>query len=349
MSSARMPPPGRVLVRAPNWLGDAVLALPSMSAIRRHFPGAHLAVAGPAPVAALFREQTAVYPDQVIEVPMGGRAAASVLRDGRFDLGVLLPNSFESAWVLRRAGVPERWGYATAGRHLLLTRRSRRPRREALRHHADYFRELVRGLDIAVDDSDPHLAPSTATRAKAEALLAQLRIPPQATIVGLAPGAAYGLAKQWPADRVAALAARLVREREATCLVLGADHDRPAARGIESWLRANAPDASSRVLDLTGHTSVNGLVGVTARCRAFVSNDSGAMHVAAGLGCPVVAIFGPTDERSTRPLGAHAVLTAPVFCRPCLLRDCPIDHRCMKRIDVGRAFEAVSVSLARAR
>lgn len=349
MSATRMSPPGRVLVRAPNWLGDAVLALPAIAAIRRHFPGAHLAVAGPAPVAAIFREQTAAYPDEVIDVPAGGRAAAPILRKGRFDLAVLFPNSFESAWILRRAAVPERWGFATSGRHLLLTRRSPRPRRQELHHHADYFRGLVRGLGIAVDETDPHLAPSPFTRTKTEALLGNLHVAPRATIVGLAPGAAYGQAKQWPPDRVAALAARLVRERDATCLVLGAEHDRPAARAVESWLRANAPDALPRVLDLTGSTSVNGLVGVAARCRAFVSNDSGAMHVAAALGCPVVAIFGPTDERSTRPLGNHTVLTASVFCRPCLLRDCPIDHRCMKRIDVDRAFDAVSGSLGRGR
>jgi heptosyltransferase-2 len=131
--------------------------------------------------------------------------------------------------------------------------------------------------------------------------------------------------------------------------VLGATHDREAARTMESWLRAHAPDTVSRVLDLAGRTSVSGLVGLTERCRAFVSNDSGAMHVAAAVGCPVTAIFGPTDERSTRPVGDQVVLTAPVFCRPCMLRDCPIDHRCMKRITVDQVFAAVSAALERPR
>jgi heptosyltransferase-2 len=345
--SAAARPPGRVLVRAPNWLGDAVLALPAITAIRRHFPGAHLAVAGPTPGAAVFREITAAEPDQVIETPPDRRAARAMIRAGRFDLGILLPNSFQSAWELRRAGVPDRWGYATSGRGVLLTRRSAPERTRGVRHHADYFRALVVGLGIAVDERPPQVTASPGTRVQADALLAQLRVPPDAAIVGLAPGAAYGQAKQWPPDRAAALAARLVRERDATCLVLGAAHDRPAARDMESWLRARAPETLPRVIDLTGRTSVNGLVGVTERCCAVVSNDSGAMHVAAAVGRPVIAIFGPTDERSTRPVGDHAVLTAPVFCRPCMLRDCPIDHRCMKRITIDQVFDAVATAMAR--
>jgi heptosyltransferase-2 len=144
---------------------------------------------------------------------------------------------------------------------------------------------------------------------------------------------------------MAGLAARLIRERDATCLILGAGHDREAARAIESWLRSNAPDAASRAIDLVGRTSLGALIGIAARSGVFVSNDSGAMHVAAALGRPVVAIFGPTDERATRPIGAAAnsidVITEHVFCRPCMLRDCPIDHRCMKRITVDRVTEAV--------
>lgn len=165
-------------------------------------------------------------------------------------------------------------------------------------------------------------------------------------MIGFAPGAAYGEAKQWLPDRVAAVAARLVQERDATCLLVGAAHDRPAARAIESWIRAHAPHAGGRVFDLTGATSLGTLVGLVARCRVFVSNDSGAMHVAAALGRPVVAIFGPTDERSTRPVGEHDLLTARVFCRPCLLRDCPIDHRCMTRISTDQVFAAISTRLA---
>jgi len=147
---------------------------------------------------------------------------------------------------------------------------------------------------------------------------------------------------------MAELASRLVTSSGATCVILGATHDRAAARAIESWLRAHAPEAAPQVVDLVGRTSLGALVGVAARASVFVSNDSGAMHVAAALGCPVVAVFGPTDERATRPLGDHDVIVEDVFCRPCMLRDCPIDHRCMKRISVDTVFAAASRRLAAA-
>jgi len=178
-------------------------------------------------------------------------------------------------------------------------------------------------------------------------LLAERRVPGNVRIAGFAPGAAYGQAKQWPPDRMAATIAALVRDHDTTCCVFGAAHDKAAARAIESWLRTHAPETMARVVDLVGRTSLGALVGLMARCRVFVSNDSGAMHLAAAIGCPVVAIFGPTDERVTRPLGDHDVITERVFCRPCLLRDCPIDHRCMKRIPADRVVLAATVHLDR--
>lgn len=335
----------RVVLRAPNWLGDAVLALPAMAAIRRHFADAHLAVAAPPGVAALLREETDVRPDRVLDVSADAREVVAALEGGGYELGILFPNSFRSAWRLKRAGVPQRWGYPTSMRGWLLTRKSRPPRAHGVQHQAEYYRALVRGLDIACDDAPPRVHVSSATAARANALLAQHGIDPDATLVGFAPGAAYGQAKQWPPDRVAAVAARLVREHNATCVLLGATHDRQAARAIESWVRAQAPDAAGRVIDLVGRTSLSTLAGIIARCRVFVSNDSGAMHLAAALDRHVVAIFGPTDERATGPLGDHDVMTEPVFCRPCMLRDCPIDHRCMKRITADAVFTAVSSCL----
>jgi len=335
----------RLVLRAPNWLGDAVLALPAMTALRRHFADAHLAVAAVPGVAPMFREGTGVSPDSVIEVGLRPRETAALLEGGGFELGILFPNSFRSAWVLRRARIPARWGYGTSLRGWMLTRRSVRERRRGVQHHSDYFRGLVRGLGVPCGDEPPHLEPSRQSLERASALLAQRGIPADATLIGFAPGAAYGEAKRWLPDRVADVAARLVRERNATCLILGAPHDRPAARAIESWLRSHAPDAAARVIDLVGRTSLGTLAGIAARCRVFVSNDSGAMHLAAAIGRRVVAIFGPTDERATRPIGAHEVLTASVFCRPCLLRDCPIDHRCMKRISSDRVFAAVSAQM----
>jgi lipopolysaccharide heptosyltransferase II len=339
--------PSRVVVRPPNWLGDAVLALPALAAIRRHFPDAHLSIAAVPAVAALFREQTDVRPDQVMDLPENQRSAVTALEGGGFDLGILFPNSIRSAWQLRQAGIKERWGYPSSGRRWLLTRRSQRdPARRP--HQSDYYRALVRGLGITCSDDAPSVRASTPSLERANVLLTERGVARDAALAGFAPGAAYGQAKQWPPDRMAAVIAKLVRERDVTCVVLGATHDRQAARAIESWLRAHAPEAVARVVDLVGRTSLGAFVGVASRCAVFVSNDSGAMHVAAALGRPVVAIFGPTDEHATRPLGDHDVISEPVFCRPCLLRDCPIDHRCMKRITIERVFGAAAARLASA-
>ena len=339
----------RLVVRAPNWLGDAVLALPAMAALRRHFASAHLTVAAPASVAALFREETDARPDAVLVLPSDNRAATRALRDGAFDLGILFPNSFRTAWMLKRAGIPQRWGIARGGRGWLLTRTPHsalRTAHSALVHHVDFYRNLIRGLGIPCDDDAPVVKPSAHSRGAAVAVLDHAAVATSARLVGIAPGAAYGQAKQWPPTRMAALMARLIRDRDVTCVVVGAAHDRPAAREIESWLRTNGPEALPRVVDVVGRTDLGCLVGLAAMCRVFVSNDSGAMHVAAATGRPVVAMFGPTDERVTRPIGRGDVLTADVFCRPCHLRDCPIDHRCMKRIGMETVFAAVSRHLA---
>ncbi|MEO8480822.1 MAG: lipopolysaccharide heptosyltransferase II [Acidobacteriota bacterium] len=336
----------RVVIRPPNWLGDAVMALPAMAALRLHWPAADLTIAAVPSVAALFREDTDVHPNHVIDLPTGTSAAVAALEGGGFDVGVLFPNSFRSAWQFWRAGIPARWGYARSGRRLLLTKCSARARRAGATHQVDYYRDLVAGLGIAEGTpSVPRLAPSHPSAERAHALLAQLGVQDDELLIGMAPGAAYGQAKQWSPDRMAEVAARLVRARHSRIVIVGASHDREAARAIESWLRAHTPDVIDRVINLAGRTSLGALVGVAARFSAFLSNDSGAMHLAAALGRPVVAIFGPTDERATRPLGPHRVINVPVFCRPCLLRDCPIDHRCMKRISADSVFSAVSQAL----
>ena len=342
----------KLVVRPPNWLGDAVLALPAMAAIRRHFAAAHLTVAAAPSVAALFREDTDVRPDRVVELPGATRDAVAALEGEGFNLGILFPNSFRSAWQFWRARIPSRWAYATSGRGLLLTKRSRPARVAGSRHQSDYYRDLVRGLDIECDSETlPRVAPRHPSVERATALLAShgVALDRDAPLVGFAPGAAYGQAKQWPPQRVAEVIARLGREKRAVSVLFGAAHDRDAGRAIESWLRAHAPDMLPRVVDLIGRTSLGALVAAVERVAAFVSNDSGAMHLAAALGRPVVAVFGPTDERATRPVGAHDVLTARVRCRPCMLRDCPIDHRCMRRISVDAVYGAVVARLAAAR
>ena len=330
----------RLAIRAPNWLGDAVMALPAMAAIRSGLPDARITIAAVPSVAPLFLEQTNAAPDDVLAIA-DVRSERGQLASGGFEAIVLLPNSFRTAWAARRAGIPARWGYATDFRGPLLTTAVAKPRERV--HQAAWYLELVRRLGFATGESVPRVAPRAATVERARALLAGPEGPAphaHAPIVGIAPGAAYGHAKRWPPPRVAELAVRLSRERGASVVLVGAAGDREAGREIESLVPADV-----RLLNLIGRTDLRQLVGVLAACHAFVSNDSGAMHLAGAVGLPVTAIFGPTDERVTSPVGGHDVLVHPVFCRPCMLRDCPIDHRCMRGITVDRVFSSVAARL----
>jgi heptosyltransferase-2 len=324
----------RLVIRAPNWLGDAVMALPAMGAVRAAFPATTITIAAVASVAPLFEELTAAGQDEILVVARETETAS--LRGGQFDTALLLPNSFRVAWAARRAGIPERWGYAGGFRASMLTKAVPRPAGRV--HQSTYYADLVRGLGIAVSEPVPRVSvhPHTAARAEAALRAHGVTVGP---IVGFAPGAAYGHAKRWPPNRVAEVIARL-SGAGATSVLVGAAGDRDAAREIESSLPGDA-----RVVDLIGRTDLRLLAGVLAKCDAFVSNDSGGMHLAAALGVPVTAIFGPTDDRVTAPLGDQDVLIHPVFCRPCMLRDCPIDHRCMKGITPDAVFGAVAARL----
>jgi heptosyltransferase-2 len=313
------------------------MALPAMAAVREGYPDATLIVAAIASVAPLFLEETPVRQDDVLTVDP--RSERTQLQAGRFDAELLFPNSFRTAWVAKRARIPQRWGYRAGGRVWLLTRSARRPRSRV--HQSEYYRRLVESFGLRARDVPPSIVPRADTVARASALLRDHGANDEVTLVGMAPGAAYGHAKRWPPSRVAEVIARLARERAVTCVLVGASSDRDAAREIEAALPSGI-----RAIDLIGRTDLRALVGVLSRCSAFVSNDSGAMHLAAATGVPVTAIFGPTDERVTSPSGAHDVLVHPVFCRPCMLRDCPIDHRCMKGISVELVTASVTRHLA---
>jgi heptosyltransferase II len=344
----------RLVIRAPNWLGDAVMALPAMGAVRAAFGGAHIAVAAIPSIAPLFDEETSAGQDSVITLATPAAEIRS-LAAGGFDAIVLLPNSFRAAWSARRASIPERWGYSAGFRRFLLTRAVRRPRGRV--HQSAYYLGLavdaIGGPESPEADPHPRIVVRSATLARADALLAAHGIAPDAGCIGFAPGAAYGHAKRWPPRMVVETIVRLSRESGARCLMVGAATDRDSGREIESSL---PPDV--RAVNLIGRTDLRLLAGVISRCSAFVSNDSGAMHLAAALGVPVVAIFGPTDERVTSPVGGRDrsgqlvtpdVLTHPVFCRPCMLRDCPIDHRCMKGVTVDAVVSAVRTRVGLAR
>lgn len=335
-----------VAVVAPSWLGDAVMALPALADVRRHFAGARLVVAARHRVAALFGMVSGV--DEVVTLVWDGRMRApaawrrdvGALRSTAAGAVLLLPNSFASAWLAWAARVPERWGYARGGRSWLLTRAIAAPGRSV--HQAEYYQHLVRQLGIETGPREAVVDVPAGAVDAARALLRARGWDEQRPLVLMAPGAAYGTAKQWPPRHFAWLAGDLVSHEGATCVLVGSAADAQATASIRG-----AVDACARahVLDLAGATSLETLAGVLALARACVSNDSGAMHLAAAVGTPLVALFGPTREYETAPLARRGrraeVLINHVWCRPCMLRDCPIDHRCMTGLSPERVVRAV--------
>lgn len=314
--------PRRLLVRAPNWLGDAVLSLPAVRDVRRNFPAARIEVLARPRVAPLYG---AVAEVDAVRESRGVAADAEALRGG-FDAAVLLPNSFASALAVWRAAIPERWGYATDLRGALLTRRPRVSDEVRGRSQVYYYRAMLAavGLDVSA-------APDAALRCPDEwARAGEERLGGDGPWIGLNPGAFFGSAKRWPAERYAAAGDVLARHTGARVAILGGATERALGQSIAAGMRAP-------VRMLCGETTLPELVGVLSRLRLLVTNDSGPMHVAAALGVPLVAVFGPTDWRETAPVGdRHRLVREPVHCSPCLLRECPIDHRCMKRIGVDR-------------
>jgi heptosyltransferase-2 len=246
---------------------------------------------------------------------------------------LLLPNSFGSALMLARAKVKERWGYRADWRGMLLTKAVRRPKGKV--HVGEYYSHLVRELGVETGPLTPQVSVPARARESAAALLADLGWKPGQPLVAIAPGAAFGHAKRWPSKRFAELSTRLRHDNGAACVVIGRAEDRDATNEVDG-------------INLVGRTDLLMLMGVLSHCRALVANDSGALHLAAAIGVPVIGIYGPTDERYSHPLtsveGASdraRTIAEPVFCRPCFLADCPIDHRCMKRISTGRVLDTL--------
>jgi heptosyltransferase-2 len=338
-------------VVAPNWLGDAVMALPAIADVRHGCPSARLVVAARRSVADLFR--LVPFVDQCITLQWSGRwwdrrtfgADAARLSELGAGTAILLPNSFATAWLARRAAIPDRWGYSSDIRGRLLSRAVPRPTRSL--HQGAYYQHLTRALGFESGPLEPALTVTNAVVAAARALLRDRGWDGMRLLIVFAPGAAYGTAKQWLLPYVARVAAELVRGRGATCAMVGGPGDVSAASEVMGLIE---PEARRHAIDLTGQTTIEGLAGVLSLATACVANDSGAMHMAAAVGTPVVAIFGPTREHETAPLtrsnGRAAVLTHPVWCRPCMLRECPIDHRCMKGIVPERVYGALTSLLS---
>ena len=325
-------------IRLPNWLGDTVMAEPALRGLRRAYPEARVLLAGPwATVLAGqgLADTLVTYPR-----PWAGRlAAADVVRRFAPDTAVLLPNSLESALAAWYWGARRRVGFDAGGRGIALTDVLALP--TPRRHQIDEYVMLAERCAARVEDAVPTLAPppaGAAERAEARALLEAAGVRHGCPAIGVHLGAAFGPAKTWPLERVVEFC-RLLDAVGAHAVLLGTEHEAPAA----AIIAAQAPAAM-----LAGRDRPALLPSLLAELDALVAGDTGVAHLAAALGTPVVALFGPTDPALSAPRGRALALTHPVPCAPCFYRVCPIEHPCLRGLDAPRVRDAVLTLIASA-
>jgi heptosyltransferase-2 len=328
-----------ILVRATNWLGDAVMSLPALQQLRVQFPEAHISILARPWVGALYAREA--FCDEVI--PYDPRtlsekySAARQLRPRQFDCALLLQNAFEAAAVAWLAGAAVRIGYNRDARGFLLTRAIPVPVKDEIpKHQRFYYLELLKRAGLIPDYGD---SPIRLTGAKAAAKAGHNRLRTLISAdaaIGVSPGAAYGGAKRWLPERFAQAAIELARDAKCAVVVMGSQSEVEICEQVTIAVSAAGVDC----MNLAGKTRLEAFVEIAAACRLILTNDSGAMHIGSALGVPTVTVFGATDEQATGPTGALArIVREPVECSPCLLRECPIDHRCMTRVDAARVVK----------
>ncbi|HWN11512.1 MAG TPA: lipopolysaccharide heptosyltransferase II [Pyrinomonadaceae bacterium] len=341
----------RIVVRGTNWVGDAVMTVPALRKLRALFPAAHITLATRSLTEGIF-----IDPDFLDELQL--HAHSGILstigqvrewRKGQFDLAVLFPNSFESALVAFLAGVPARIGYGTDGRRMLLTHPLPQPEWRSTRHEVYYYLEIIDQLakitgvsspdDSATHPPDGSLRVSEVRR-KAALDLLDVRAgnpggknTPTRPLIALCPGSINSRAKRWPMERYAALADRLINELGAEVLLIGSNDELEVSREVAQLMRGKA-------VVLTGETDLADAIAILSLVDLLVTNDTGPAHIASALGRPTLVIFGPTNPLTTRPFSeVGEIVRHPPDCAPCMLRDCPIDHRCMTAISPEEVFE----------
>jgi len=332
----------KILIRATNWVGDAIMALPALRAVRTRFPEAEITILARPYVAFLYKNQQVC--DNMIFVDYK-RDMVGEIHAQKFDVALLLQNAFEAAWFAWRAGIPERIGYARDGRSLLLTKAVPVPKPgEIPSHEQYYYLELLRRagwLDTLPNEFFITLNVPEETRRRAAEFLLSNVVRPDSFRIAIGAGASYGSAKCWPPDRFAELANRLqVQQPGVDVILFGTRAEAPVSSAIAAGMRFPP-------IDLTGKTAIDDLPALLSQCHLFIGNDSGAMHVAAAVGLPVVAVFGPTDPFGTAPVTPRcSIVQEKPYCSPCFLRRCPTDHRCMTRITPDAVEAAARVWMA---
>jgi heptosyltransferase-2 len=322
--------PFRILIRSSNWLGDAVMSVPAVRAIKKGRPDAHVTILAPKKIAPMWKLIQEV--DETLSLPNKSLFSATgvIARQARFDVAILFPNSLRVALEAWR--IPRKVGYRGHARAWLLNQIVREPRRPGPpEHHAARFLRIAddcgADVDLAKDWRD----------ALPRILDIQKRVSSKdgPVTLGLCPGAEYGPAKRWLPERFAEVAAAISIKSKAKWILFGTKNDKAIGETIATALGENC-------VNRIGQTALDELIEELGGCRALLTNDTGTMHLAALLGVPVVAIFGSTEPALTRPLGnSHTIVRHHVECSPCFLRECPIDFRCMKTVTVPEVVDAV--------
>ncbi len=375
------PAPRRIVVRGVNWLGDAVMTTPALQRLRERLPDARITLLTPHKLADLWPGHPAI--DEVIAIQPddGAMKTGALLRGHAFDLGIALPNSTRSALELWLGGVTRRVGYAGGGRSLMLThavpRRtdiaSMRKRTEAevkhltgsgaatppesypaSSHHVHHYLHLMAALGCDAQPVAPHIAVTDAELKSMHQRLGMLELGgAKVPLFGLNPGAEYGPAKRWPADRFVGAAIELHRRTQCRWVVFGGRADTELASDICSRLQhairrhqsSVGETTMTTVINLAGRTTLRELCAALKACDAVLTNDTGPMHVAAAVGTPVVVPFGSTSPELTGPGlpgdNQHRFLKSDAPCAPCFLRECPIDFRCMNGLSEERVVDAM--------
>lgn len=326
------PNAAKIVVRMPNWIGDLVMATPILADLRAAYTDAHITALCRAPIAELLQHDPAI--DELIAFQKGVENVARRLRDGCYDLGVLLTHSFSSAWWFWQGNVKQRLGYVSSARRWLLNLPAEFPDQMGQQHLVITYKMLLEQLEIPPSETPPRLFVSEEEKLKARQMLRDRGVPDDAIVIGINPGAAYGSAKCWLPERFRMVAERLLSHTNVAIVFFGDATSIPLVEEIAKGL-------NECVINLAGKTSVRELMSAIGACDLLLTNDSGPMHIADALEVPVVALFGSTSEVVTGPYREGFVIHKHVSCSPCYERKCPLDFRCMTQITADEVYEAI--------
>lgn len=340
----------RVVVRGTNWVGDAVMTVPALRELRRLLPDSHITLATRSWARGLF--EGAEFIDDILVSDDRGLLAvprqAREWRNAHFDLAVIFTNSFASALVPFLARIPFRFGYATESRGSLFSLPLPLPEWRNSRHEIFYYLNIIRGLEQALgktsdtQESTPNVSLNLSSERvlRGQDLLRSAGVNKSRPIVALCPGSINSRAKRWSAERFAAVGDQLIGELDAHVLLIGSEAELEISEDVKRFMK-------DQPVVLTGRTSLSELVDVLSQVDLLITNDTGPAHIAAALGRKTLVIFGPTNPLTTRPFSESAeMFREPPDCAPCMLRDCPIDHRCMTAITAEQVFEKARGALA---